>query len=210
MPWATSSGAARRSIRGSWSIVSVDPKSPGGPRRHPAPGGCTDPDGLHPKGVPHVAHARAAAACGSRRLVCRPRGLPVTSLRNQAVQSPLCGHACCRALRGFGLYRQDRRTDATDRRPAVAQPIIRIRRPRRWRDFGASSNVGCSPRGRRPGPIRIAIMISPPPTSLTGIHLMAKPIGPLCNLDCGYCFYLEKENLFPAGKRFRMSAHPPS
>ena len=48
-------------------------------------------------------------------------------------------------------------------------------------------------------------MISHPPTSLTGIHLMAKPIGPLCNLDCGYCFYLEKESLFPAGKRFRMS-----
>ena len=55
-----------------------------------------------------------------------------------------------------------------------------------------------------PGP-SIAIMISHPPTSLTGIHLMAKPIGPLCNLDCGYCFYLEKESLFPAGKRFRMS-----
>lgn len=30
-----------------------------------------------------------------------------------------------------------------------------------------------------------------PAKSLTGIHLMAKPIGPLCNLDCGYCFYLE-------------------
>ena len=41
-------------------------------------------------------------------------------------------------------------------------------------------------------------------TSLTGIHLMAKPIGPLCNLDCGYCFYLEKENLYPPRERFRM------
>jgi len=26
---------------------------------------------------------------------------------------------------------------------------------------------------------------------------MAKPIGPICNLDCKYCFYLEKEGLYP-------------
>ncbi|MES2126360.1 MAG: anaerobic sulfatase maturase [Pseudomonadota bacterium] len=38
-----------------------------------------------------------------------------------------------------------------------------------------------------------------------GLHLMAKPIGPLCNLDCGYCFYLEKEQLYPPRERFRMS-----
>lgn len=27
-------------------------------------------------------------------------------------------------------------------------------------------------------------------------HVMAKPVGPICNLDCKYCFYLEKENLY--------------
>ena len=27
-------------------------------------------------------------------------------------------------------------------------------------------------------------------------HVMVKPIGPLCNLDCRYCFYLEKARLF--------------
>jgi uncharacterized protein len=43
------------------------------------------------------------------------------------------------------------------------------------------------------------------PESLNGIHLMAKPIGPLCNLDCGYCFYLEKQSAFPSRERFRMS-----
>lgn len=37
-----------------------------------------------------------------------------------------------------------------------------------------------------------------------GLHLMAKPIGPLCNLDCGYCFYLEKEQLYPPREKFRM------
>lgn len=36
-------------------------------------------------------------------------------------------------------------------------------------------------------------------------HVLAKPIGPICNLDCTYCFYLEKQNLFPADENFRMS-----
>jgi len=34
-------------------------------------------------------------------------------------------------------------------------------------------------------------------------HVMAKPTGAICNLDCSYCFYLEKEALYP-GARFRM------
>ena len=33
---------------------------------------------------------------------------------------------------------------------------------------------------------------------------MSKPIGPICNLDCTYCYYLEKEKLFPQGENFRM------
>lgn len=36
-------------------------------------------------------------------------------------------------------------------------------------------------------------------------HVMAKPIGPSCNLRCDYCFYLEKEALFPAHTSRRMS-----
>jgi len=37
-------------------------------------------------------------------------------------------------------------------------------------------------------------------------HVMAKPHGPICNLDCTYCYYLEKENLYAAkGRDYRMS-----
>ena len=39
----------------------------------------------------------------------------------------------------------------------------------------------------------------------TGFHIMTKPIGPICNLDCKYCFYLEKEKLFPSNENFKMS-----
>jgi uncharacterized protein len=33
---------------------------------------------------------------------------------------------------------------------------------------------------------------------------MAKPIGPICNLDCKYCFYLEKESLYPQVAKWAM------
>jgi uncharacterized protein len=35
-------------------------------------------------------------------------------------------------------------------------------------------------------------------------QVMAKPTGPLCNLDCTYCFYLEKEKLYPGTKNWEM------
>lgn len=38
-----------------------------------------------------------------------------------------------------------------------------------------------------------------------GIHIVAKPIGPKCNLNCDYCFYLEKQALFPKGEDYMMS-----
>lgn len=36
-------------------------------------------------------------------------------------------------------------------------------------------------------------------------HVMAKAIGPICNLDCKYCFYLEKEQLYPENEKWKMS-----
>jgi uncharacterized protein len=36
-------------------------------------------------------------------------------------------------------------------------------------------------------------------------HILAKPTGPLCNLDCKYCFYTEKEALFPKNTTFQMT-----
>jgi uncharacterized protein len=35
-------------------------------------------------------------------------------------------------------------------------------------------------------------------------HLLAKPTGATCNLDCKYCYFLSKEMLYP-GSRFRMA-----
>lgn len=38
-----------------------------------------------------------------------------------------------------------------------------------------------------------------------GFHVMAKPIGPACNLNCHYCFYSEKTALFEDNNNYRMS-----
>ena len=43
--------------------------------------------------------------------------------------------------------------------------------------------------------------------SKTPFHILAKPIGPICNLDCHYCFYLDRESIFPQHRKpsdFRM------
>jgi uncharacterized protein len=41
-------------------------------------------------------------------------------------------------------------------------------------------------------------------TGPPNFHLMAKPTGAICNLACSYCFFLDKELLYP-GSTFRMS-----
>jgi uncharacterized protein len=46
----------------------------------------------------------------------------------------------------------------------------------------------------------IAMPVNAPPA----FHLLTKPTGAICNLDCKYCFFLSKEMLYP-GSRFRMA-----
>lgn len=38
-----------------------------------------------------------------------------------------------------------------------------------------------------------------------GIHVVAKPAGPQCNLNCEYCFYKDKTSLFAPADTYRMS-----
>jgi len=35
-------------------------------------------------------------------------------------------------------------------------------------------------------------------------QVFVKPVGPLCNMGCRYCYYLEKDQLYPGETRFRM------
>jgi uncharacterized protein len=43
-----------------------------------------------------------------------------------------------------------------------------------------------------------------PTNAPPAFHILAKPTGAICNLDCKYCFFLSKEMLYP-GSRFRMA-----
>src|ERR1700688_5330067 len=43
-----------------------------------------------------------------------------------------------------------------------------------------------------------------PITAPPSFHLLAKPSGSTCNIDCAYCFFLSKEALYPNDKH-RMS-----
>jgi len=47
-------------------------------------------------------------------------------------------------------------------------------------------------------------MLTLPKNAPPAFHLLAKPTGAICNLDCQYCFFLSKEQLYP-GSKFRMS-----
>lgn len=47
-------------------------------------------------------------------------------------------------------------------------------------------------------------MLDIPTNAPPSYHVLAKPTGAICNLDCEYCFFLSKEMLYP-GSRFRMA-----
>jgi anaerobic sulfatase-maturating enzyme len=59
----------------------------------------------------------------------------------------------------------------------------------------ASVDLGLPTVGR---PARPEGMVGP-----ASFHVLAKPAGAICNLDCSYCFFLSKEELYP-GSSFRM------
>ena len=46
------------------------------------------------------------------------------------------------------------------------------------------------------------------PATSRAFHVMSKPTGAICNLDCEYCFFLSKDQLYP-GSDFRMDADGP-
>ena len=49
-----------------------------------------------------------------------------------------------------------------------------------------------------------AALLTRPASAPQAFHLLAKPTGAICNLDCAYCFFLDKEVFYP-GSKFRMS-----
>ncbi len=42
------------------------------------------------------------------------------------------------------------------------------------------------------------------PVKPSAFQIMLKPVGPICNLDCTYCYYLEKTKLYPEKGKFRL------
>jgi len=55
-----------------------------------------------------------------------------------------------------------------------------------------------------PSPLPVPARSLLPASAPRAFHVMAKPSGATCNLDCDYCFFLSKEMLYP-GSRFRMA-----
>ncbi|MCB0202433.1 MAG: anaerobic sulfatase maturase, partial [Anaerolineae bacterium] len=51
--------------------------------------------------------------------------------------------------------------------------------------------------------MNLPILNQQPPHAPPAFHLLAKPTGAICNLDCAYCFFLDKEVFYP-GSKFRM------
>jgi len=53
--------------------------------------------------------------------------------------------------------------------------------------------------------IELPAALGPAQSGQTGFHVLTKPVGAICNLDCKYCYYLEKEKLYGSKEKFRMN-----
>jgi uncharacterized protein len=76
------------------------------------------------------------------------------------------------------------------------QPIGTMRGAWRGR---SSSHVGLEREDAADALAGVSVSAAP-----SAFHLLAKPTGAQCNLDCDYCFFLSKEMLYP-NSRLRMS-----
>jgi uncharacterized protein len=73
------------------------------------------------------------------------------------------------------------------------------------RIFDRAEIVTGAPRGSTSGTRLLPMLPDPlPPAAPPAYHVLTKPTGAVCNLDCTYCFFLSKEALYP-GSKFRMA-----
>jgi hypothetical protein len=62
----------------------------------------------------------------------------------------------------------------------------------------------CNHRGEDPSVVMFPTSQPETQNLQPAFHILAKPTGSICNLDCKYCYFLSKEMLYP-GSEFRMA-----
>src|SRR5487761_245162 len=83
--------------------------------------------------------------------------------------------------------------------PATSAPVYNANKTPGPVPDNNAQVLGMTPSGDR-SEHQMAAIGTPP------FHVLTKPIGPICNLDCKYCFYLEKEVLYPDTSKWAMPA----
>jgi uncharacterized protein len=68
---------------------------------------------------------------------------------------------------------------------------------------GIADSGAHGPREQEAVSVAVSTLTERAPEGPRAFHVMSKPTGAICNLDCEYCFFLSKEELYP-GSGFRM------
>jgi uncharacterized protein len=92
--------------------------------------------------------------------------------------------------------------------PTAAWPMNFLRVTwliRKWTGKGYQRFRFAKEKLRQAATLAIFSLMNGSPASVRNFHVLTKPVGPICNLDCKYCFYLEKEKLYPGENQWRMS-----